>query len=273
MAATSCPCKTTGRLVSLGAPAHATAATTVCLDKRRLRRFEGRLDTLRVVEARVANGLVVEGQHVLSDADTSTEALCDGLLPRRLHMDAAENASASLVHCDALHYLGNNVVHVPGLHLVALGNDAVAVNSVALPHHRHTRGLHGLNVRRQHVLDLASAIACDERQPALLLLGIQKRHQLLELLSFHGGSNLATDGVGDTSEVLDMGMVDLPRAVANPEEVGAQVVVLIPNGPCERLFEVKLHCLMRCEELDGRAAYALRPDFPSCGLHCLDLRR
>merc|ERR1712039_52313 len=120
------------------------------LDERRLRHFEGGFDTLCVIEAWVARGFVVEGQHVLGDADASTEALCDGLLPRCLHMDATENAAASPVHCDALHYLRNNVVHVPGLQLVALCNDPIAVHSVALPHHRHASGLHGLDVLRDH---------------------------------------------------------------------------------------------------------------------------
>merc|ERR1712207_114659 len=132
-------------------------------DQRRLCHFEGGFNTLCVIEAWVAGGLVVEAQHVLGEADASPEALCDVLLPGCLHMDAAENASASPVHFDALHYLRNNVVHVPGLQAVALCNDPVAVHSIALPHHGHTSGLHGLDVRRQHVLDLASTVACDER--------------------------------------------------------------------------------------------------------------
>merc|ERR1712061_740719 len=145
--------------------------------------------------------------------------------------------------------------------------------TASLPHHRHARGPHGLDVRRQHVLDLSSTVACDERQPALLLVRIQNLHQLLKLLSLHGGSNLATDGVGDASEILDMGIVKLPCAVTNTKEVGAQVVVFIPNGARERLFEVELHRLVRSEELDGCAAHVLRPDFTSCRLHCLELRR
>merc|ERR1712056_164799 len=43
-------------------------------DSRRLCHFERHLNTLRVVEARVAEGLVVAFQHVFRNADASTEA-------------------------------------------------------------------------------------------------------------------------------------------------------------------------------------------------------
>ncbi len=41
----------------------------------------------------------------------------------------------------------------------------------------------------------------------------------------HGSAHLQADGIGDPPEVLQVGAIELPRALADPDEVGSQVVV------------------------------------------------
>ena len=57
------------------------------------------------------------------------------------------------------------------------------------------------------------------------------------LLSASHPQRLDADGVGDAPEVLHVGAVQLPGAVPDPHEVGAEVVVLAPHRPRQCLLE------------------------------------
>mmetsp|Transcript_20128 Transcript_20128/g.56702 ORF Transcript_20128/g.56702 Transcript_20128/m.56702 type:complete len:216 (-) Transcript_20128:221-868(-) len=70
-----------------------------------------------------------------------------------------------------------------------------------------------------------------------------------------------------------MRAVELARAVANPDQVGAQVVVLLPYSSRERLLEVQLHRLVRREELGGRTAGILGADLLRAALEGLEVWR
>ena len=98
---------------------------------------------------------------------------------------------------------------------------------------------------QEMVANLSSAVAGDERNLAILavrvhnftrispyrrsqsgtqqiILTVQEPH---ELLSLHARTDLDADRVPDPAEVLDVRAVELPRAVADPEEVSGGVVV------------------------------------------------
>mmetsp|Transcript_128601 Transcript_128601/g.333428 ORF Transcript_128601/g.333428 Transcript_128601/m.333428 type:complete len:309 (-) Transcript_128601:84-1010(-) len=114
----------------------------------------------------------------------------------------------------------------------------------------------------QQLLHLAGAVAGDDHDPALFLVGVQNLQELLKFVVLHGGSNLDADRVGDAAEVFQVGPVDLASAIPDPDEVGAQVVVLVAHFARERLLQVELHGLVRSEELLRLLALGLCPDRP-----------
>mmetsp|Transcript_81294 Transcript_81294/g.263674 ORF Transcript_81294/g.263674 Transcript_81294/m.263674 type:complete len:386 (+) Transcript_81294:374-1531(+) len=169
------------------------------------------------------------------------------------------------MHGNALHDLLHDILQAPRLELVARGHDAVAVHAVALPSHRNAALLNSLDVSSQHLLHLASAIARNDHDPTLNLVGIQDLQQLLQLVVLHRRTDLHSDGVCDASEVLQMRPTNLPRAIANPDQVGTQVVVLVSDLSRQRLLQVELHGLVRSEELRGFLRRLFGPD----GTHIL----
>merc|ERR1719473_2486249 len=111
----------------------------------RLAHAHRRLERLRVAEARVAESVVLAGEVILREAASAADALGDAALARELDVDAAEDRSALLVALERLANLGHDVVEVAIL-VAALGALGVAVHAVDLPHDRHARRLHGLDV-------------------------------------------------------------------------------------------------------------------------------
>mmetsp|Transcript_84839 Transcript_84839/g.182946 ORF Transcript_84839/g.182946 Transcript_84839/m.182946 type:complete len:456 (-) Transcript_84839:89-1456(-) len=234
--------------------------------------LERGLNALRVVHAGVAGRLIVAAQHVLGEVDAAAQALRHRRLPGALEVDACEDGAARLVDLDALHDLGQNVADLAGLHLVA-GDNAVSMNRVALPDDGHSGFLDCLNVAREHVRNLAGTVPCDQHELALLFVRIELRDQVLELIVLHRGANLASDGVGNAPEVLHVGSVELARAIADPNQMGAQVVVEVANLARQRLLEVQLHGLMGSEELGRRSGHVLRGDILRSGLEGIEVRQ
>mmetsp|Transcript_10085 Transcript_10085/g.26895 ORF Transcript_10085/g.26895 Transcript_10085/m.26895 type:complete len:338 (-) Transcript_10085:140-1153(-) len=203
------------------------------------------LDRLAIVEARVAVGLVVVGEHLLRDLDEAARALGDRLLAGHLDVHAAQHRAVRLVDRDRLGELRHDVAVVARLELVRRRGDRVAVDAVRLPHDVDPRLLHRLDVRRQHRLHLVLAVARDEHELALDVVGVEDLDQLLELVRLHRRAHLAPNRVLDAAKVLDMPAEELPRAVADPYHVRRQIVVTLAGDSArERLLEVELHRLM-----------------------------
>mmetsp|Transcript_14837 Transcript_14837/g.38297 ORF Transcript_14837/g.38297 Transcript_14837/m.38297 type:complete len:247 (-) Transcript_14837:725-1465(-) len=233
-------------------------ATSHCTTLRHLRtqctgHDEGSLDALGVVEARVAEGFVVVAEHLLEDVHAAARALGHRGLPCHLEVHARQVRAELAVNLQRLRALAQDVVELTSLHLVGRC-DRVAVHAIALPDDGHATRLYRADVRRQHRLDLSIAVAGDEHESSLDLIGVENLHELLQLVGCHAWANLAANRVLDATEILDVPARQLARAVADPHHVCAQVVVLVADGARESLLEVELHRLMRGEERAADAA-------------------
>ena len=83
-------------------PAHAHHITNPWLTwADRIRNRQRRLNRLRIVEPRVAVGLIVLGQHLLGEADATAGALGDRRLAGELDVDAREDRAAVSVDLGA----------------------------------------------------------------------------------------------------------------------------------------------------------------------------
>lgn len=109
------------------------------------------------------------------------------------------------------------------------GGEGVAVHGVALPDDAAAvlGVLDGADVLREEVADLGGAVARDEGDLAGLARGVEGAEEGEEVRRRGAGADLDANGVGDAAEELDVGMVDLARAVADPDEVRRGVVVLL----------------------------------------------
>mmetsp|Transcript_80808 Transcript_80808/g.212124 ORF Transcript_80808/g.212124 Transcript_80808/m.212124 type:complete len:328 (-) Transcript_80808:92-1075(-) len=147
------------------------------------------------------------------------------------------------------------------------------MHRVALPDDRHPGLLDRLDVAGEQRPDLAGAVPGDQHELALLLVRVELEDDLLELVVPHRGADLDADGVGDAPEVLHMGSVELARAITDPDQVGAQVVVVVAGLASERLLKVQLHGLVGGEELRCRRGHVPRGDVPGGGLQGLEVRQ
>lgn len=184
-----------------------------------VRNQEGQLQRLLLVQPRVAEARVVGGQVVLVEADAAAHALCDGVAGQ-LEVDAAQVAALLLVDAQRLLQLAEDVAEAPGLDA---GGRAprVAVHRVALPHHAPLvlRVLDRADVRGKQRSHARGAVACYQGYLARLAGGVEGAQELEEVLCWRGGADLDADRVRYPPEELDVPALDLPRAVADPEEV------------------------------------------------------
>lgn len=188
---------------------------------------KGQLESLLLVQPRVAERRVVCRKVVLVEPLAAAQALGDGIA-RELEVDAAEVAALLLVDAERLLELAVDVVEAAGLD-ARWGGEGVAVHGVALPDDAAAvlGVLDGADVRGEQVGDLAGAVAGDEGDLAGLAGGVEGAQQSEEVLGGRGRADLDADRVGDAAEELDVGVVELARAVADPDEVSRGVVVLL----------------------------------------------
>lgn len=185
------------------------------------------LESLLLVKPRVAEGRVIRRKVVLVEPLAAAQALGDGIA-RELEVDAAEVAALLLVDAQRLLELAVDVVEAAGLYARGRG-EGVAVHGVALPDDAAAvlGVLDGADVRGEQGGDFAGAVAGDEGDFAGLAGGVEGAEQGEEVLGGRGRADLDADGVGDAAEELDVGVVELARAVADPDEVSRGVVVLL----------------------------------------------
>ena len=135
-------------------------------------------------------------------------------------MDAAEVTTLLLVDAQGILQLGVNVVEAAGLDAGG-GGDGVAVHGVALPDDAAAvlGALYGADVLGEEVAHAVGAVASDEGDLAGLAVWVEGAQQGEEVVDWCRGADLDADGVGDAAEELDVRVVDLPGAVADPDEV------------------------------------------------------
>ena len=92
------------------------------------------------------------------------------------------------------------------------------------------RGSDGADVGGKAGSDLGGAVAGDEGDFADGAGGIDEVKEFNQFRGRQGGTDFDADGVGDASDVFDVGVLELAGAVADPEEVGGGVVVRFGGG-------------------------------------------
>ena len=114
----------------------------------------------------------------------------------------------------------------------ALGGLGVAVHRVAAPEHLLAAAPDRLGQRRQALLHAVRAEAVDEGEAARFVLRVEHLGQRQRFVGRDGRADLDADGIGDAAEVLDVRAVQRAGAVADPGEVGGEV---IPAGAARHL--------------------------------------
>ncbi|GJE07014.1 hypothetical protein AOPFMNJM_2338 [Methylobacterium jeotgali] len=186
----------------------------VALDE--FRRQESHLQGLLRVEARIAVGVVAVLKVVGGQRAGAARAL-GHVLARHLEMDAAGHRALRAVDFEE----GLDLRHHPleGPRLVAAGGDGVAVHRVADPDRLPPLALDGPDQVRQVLGRLVGAEPADQRQATGLVLRVEEVDEADQPLRRGRGPAFQADRVANAASVLDMGVVRLPGAVADPEHV------------------------------------------------------
>ena len=129
--------------------------------------------------------------------------------------------------------------------------------------------LHRADHRRQHVADLVGAEPDDQRQPARLVLRIENVDQPQQLVDLGRRPAFQAQRIHDAAAELDMGVVGLAGAVADPDHVrrgrapGAGMRRILAR---QRLLEAEQQRLVAGVEVGGlelRMPFEIEP----AGLH------
>ena len=97
--------------------------------------------------------------------------------------------------------------------------DRIAMHRIATPHHRAAGLGHRADQLRQLVHDLVGAEPADQRQPPWLVLRVENIDQTQQPIGLEAWSALETDRIANTAAELDMRVVGLAGAIADPEHV------------------------------------------------------
>ncbi len=163
-------------------------------------------------------GVVAVRQVSLGDRLGAADAF-GYVLPGHLDMDAAGMRAFAAVDVEEAPGLLEDEIESPRLVAAAAGLDRIAVHRIARPHHDLALALDGANERGKMLADLLGAEACDERESPRLVLRIERVYQLEQLVSAEARTDLCPDRILDAAEILEMRVVELARAVADPEHM------------------------------------------------------
>lgn len=122
------------------------------------------------------------------------------------------------MNLQSLPQLRQDISKVPRLHARRRGL-RVAVHGVALPDGDVTGLLHSGDMSGQELRDLRGAVPGYQGDFSNFLCGIDGVEEGDQLGGLHARSDLDADGVCDAAEELDVGAVELPCSIADPEEV------------------------------------------------------
>ncbi len=129
--------------------------------------------------------------------------------------------------------------------------DGVAMHRIARPDDLAALFLHGTDELRQAVGNLVVAETADQRQTTGLVCRVQRVDQLDQIIRRQRWSALQADRVLDAAEIFHMRMVELTRAVADPDHV-ARRGIPVTGGRIDagqRLFVTEQQSLVAGEEI------------------------
>src|SRR6266511_1131381 len=212
---------------------------------------EGQLERLVPVQPRVASGLVPVHQVGRGELLAAAEALGD-VVAGQLDVQPARPGADLLVRVEEALHLGHHVLEVAGL-VAVLRLVRVPVHRVAHPRHRRAVVADRLQQRRQPVADPARTHPGDEREPALLALRVQPVDQRADVVRCRRRPDLHADRVAQRGEQLDVRAVQLPGALADPEQVPGRPVRRLGAGvdPGQRVLVLQDQRLVAGVEVDG----------------------
>src|SRR6516165_11134113 len=213
-------------------------AATLLLEQ--LRNQESHVDRLFRIEAGVADRVIAVVEILLGDGARAADAF-GNVLAGHFQMNAAGMGALRGVDREEILDLRQNPIERAGF-VTGGGGHGVAMHRVARPHHHTTLALHGTDQGRQVIGDLFRAEAADQRQPARLILRVEHIDQLDELIGLQRRAAFQADRVLDAAEIFDMAMVELPRAIADPDKMAGGCIPIPGRGIDPR------HCLLVAEQ-------------------------
>src|SRR5581483_1325845 len=183
---------------------------------------ERQIERLARIEAGVTSRGVAGTEIAFDDLLCAAEAFGD-VVAGELHVHTTGPRPLFAVHREEGAQLGEDDIKTPRLSPTFAG-ERVAVHRIADPDHGMALGFDCPQDRRQQLADPLRSETGDEGQATRQATGVQPFAQSQGLLGGTGRADLAADGVVYAREELDVGPVELARAVADPEQVGRAVV-------------------------------------------------
>src|SRR6202158_1217408 len=189
---------------------------------------ESHVDRLLGIEAGIADRVIAIVEILIGDGARAADAFGD-VLAGHFQMDAAGVAALRRVDGEERFHLRQDAVERTGL--VARGRgDGVAMHRIARPDHHLTFALHGADQLRQVIADLVRTEAVDQRQASGLVVRIEHIDQPQQFVRLERGTAFQSDRILDAAEILDMAVIELAGAVADPDHVSRCRVPVAGGG-------------------------------------------
>src|SRR3954454_18753407 len=227
---------------------------------------ESHVDRLLGVEAGIANRVIAIVEILIGDGARAADAFGD-ILTGHFQMDAAGMGTLCRVNREERLHLRQDTVERAGL-VAAARADGVAVHRIARPDHQAPFALHRADQLGQMIADLVRAEAVDQRQPSGLIVRIEHVDKPQQFVWFERGAAFQPNRVFDAAEIFHMAVIELARAVADPDHV-ARGRVPVPGHRIdarEGLLIPEQQRLMAGVEI-GRAQLAVAFEIETAGAH------
>ena len=209
--------------------------------------------------------MVAVAEIALGDRARAARAFGD-VLAGHLQMDAARIRAFRLMNGEERADFAHHALE--GARLVAACGYCVAVHGIARPHDRAPGALHGANERGQMIDDFVGAKAADQRQAPGLVVGIERIYQAQQIVGLQRGAALEADGVFHATAIFNVRMIELARAVADPDHMAGGGVMISGGGidARQRLLEAQQQRLVRGVEI-GCAHFLMALGVETDGAH------
>ncbi len=193
-------------------------------------------------------GVVAVRQAILGDGLGAADAFGD-ILPGHLDMNPAGIAALGFVDLEELLHFAKNLRKVAGL-VAAAGLDGVGVHRVAAPQHFLAFAFNRTDQLWQMVAYLVGAHAHDQVEAARVVVRVEDVDQAHQIVGVHAWTDLDPDRVVDPAQELDVGTIELARAVTDPQHVRRAIVVVVGQAvaPHESFFVVQQQCFVGSKE-------------------------
>src|SRR6516225_5002358 len=178
---------------------------------------ERKVDRLLGIEPRVADRVVAILEVRVGDHAGTAGALGD-VLAGHLQMHAAAVRSFGAVNRKEGFHLRQDAVERSRL-VAGFRGDGVAVHGIARPQHDLSLALNRADHGRKLIADLVRAQPHDQRQPARLVFRIEDVDQPQHLIDLARRSAFESQRIDDAAAELDMRVIGLSGAVADPQHV------------------------------------------------------